>query len=268
MKYWFLAVLFFCFLGVIWGFLIEPNLLVVRSYNLNLPQFKGLRIVFASDWHIAPWQEPRLNKTINKINSLHPDIIILGGDFVKGHKFATSMTPEKIAQHLGNLKAKYGTFAVLGNHDWYLNGKQVRKELERNNIKVLENENVQVKTDKHSLYIAGVADILTRKPDIRQTLQNIPLQKTIFISHSPDIFPDIKEKLPLILSGHTHGGQVKAPFLGALIVPSKYGTRYAEGEFWEASKRMIVSKGLGTSLLPVRFNCPPEIVLLEFSADD
>ena len=260
-KYLIIAFVF-AICGFFWAFLVEPNLLVIQKQKLNIPELKGLKIVFASDWHIAPWEKWRLKKIIREINAQQPDIILLGGDFVKGHRFASSMKPEKIAAELGKLKAPLGVYAVLGNHDWYLDGKKVRQALEKNGIRVLENENLLLEAKGNKFYLAGLADKITRRPDIEKTLKSTT-KPTILLTHNPDVFPELPTDPDLILAGHTHGGQVVLPFVGPLIVPSDFGTRFAAGEFDENGKRMIVSKGLGTSLLPLRFNCLPEILVLE-----
>lgn len=268
MKKYLIAAIVLGICGFIWSFGIEPNLLSVRRYKHGLNDFKGLKIVFASDWHIAPWENWRLKRIVKKINEQKPDIIILGGDYVKGHKNTSSMKMEKIAAGLSKLKAKYGVFAVLGNHDWYLNGNKMRQELEAAGITVLENENVYLDIDGKRLYLAGLADDLTRSPDFIRALNKTDMAKTLLITHSPDVFDLIPQEIPLTLAGHTHGGQVAIPFYGPVIVPSKFGRRFAGGEYIENGKRMIIGRGLGTSLLPVRFNCLPEILVLESAAND
>lgn len=268
MKKYFTAAVILGICGLIWAFLIEPYLLSVRRYRLGFSDFKGLKIVFASDWHIAPWENWRLKRIVRKINAQKPDIIILGGDYVRGHKHASSMKMEKIAAALGELKAKYGVFAVLGNHDWYMDGNKMRRELEKAGITVLENENIHLKIDGKDLFIAGLADDKTRSPDFIRALAKTDMKKTLLVSHTPDIFDLIPQEIPLTLSGHTHGGQVAVPFYGPLLVPSKFGRRFAGGEYHEEGRRIIVSRGLGTSILPVRFNCLPEILVLESPVDD
>lgn len=110
---------------------------------------------------------------------------------------------------------------------------------------------------------AGLADCNMRRPDVDKALENAG-NPVLVITHSPDIFPQVPERAALMLAGHTHGGQVALPWLGALLVPSVFGKRYEGGLTAENGKRLLVSRGLGTSLLPVRFNCRPEIVVVEF----
>ncbi len=248
---------------LLWAFGIEPKLLMPRFYRLPQQNLAGLRIVFISDLHIAPNQRGRLQKIVREANKSEPDIIILGGDYVKGHKGTTSMPPEKIAAELRKLQAKNGIFAVLGNHDWYLDGEKVRQALQQAGIPVLENENISLQTGRGELTIAGAADYTMRIPDLEKTLKGAHAP-VLLVTHSPDIFPQVPKNVMLTLAGHTHGGQVAVPFIGPLLIPSDFGRRYAGGLIEEDGKKMIVGRGLGTSLLPVRFNCPPEIVIIDF----
>ena len=147
------------------------------------------------------------------------------------------------------------------------NGNKMRQELEAAGITVLENENVYLDIDGKRLYLAGLADDLTRSPDFIRALNKTDMAKTLLITHSPDVFDLIPQEIPLTLAGHTHGGQVAIPFYGPVIVPSKFGRRFAGGEYIENGKRMIIGRGLGTSLLPVRSKCLPPILVLESAAN-
>lgn len=249
--------------ALIWVFGVEPNLLEVVKYKLKVPGLEGLRVVFASDFHMAPNHEERLHKVIELINGQNPDLILLGGDFVKGHHPTSSLSPEVIAQNFGNLKAQNGVFAVLGNHDWWQDGEKITEELRKNEITVLANENQLLNCKDKRFYLAGVEDFITRKPNIAKTLNGVE-GPVLLLSHSPDIFPNVPNHVDLTLAGHTHGGQVAMPFWGALLVPSEYGKRYERGLIEEDGKKILVTKGIGTSMLSVRFNCRPEIVLIEF----
>lgn len=247
----------------IWAFGFEPNMLEVTTYRVAKPELSGLKIAFASDFHIAPRHKKRLEKIVKKINEQKADLILLGGDFVKGHKFETSMPIEEIAQELSKLDAPLGVVSVLGNHDWWQDGQKIREVLQDSGIVVLENENQKLIYNGRLLSLAGLADYNTRKVDIDKALSETE-NNVLFLTHSPDVFPEIPQKVFLILAGHTHGGQVTLPWWGALLVPSKYGKKYEGGFIEENGKKMIVSRGLGTSLLPVRLGCMPEIVVVEF----
>ena len=134
----------------------------------------------------------------------------------------------------------------------------MQKTLKKYGFIVLSNSSVKIK----NIYIAGVEDMQTGTPDVQKALENTK-PPVILLTHNPDIYYDINQKVDLILAGHVHGGQVKIPFLGAMIVPSKYGAKFAEGIIEENHNKMIITKGLGTSILPVRFRSTPEIIVLE-----
>lgn len=247
-------ILFFAFI-LIWSLIIEPNILTVKSIPNSNPG--GITIVFASDFHIKPYEMYRLRKIVHRINMQNPDVVLLGGDFVSGHEKKTSMPIEKIAYELSKIKSKYGVFGVVGNHDGWYGKSEVIEALEKNNIKILLNENVCL----NDFCIAGVDDVQTGAPDIEKALSGAK-KPVIFLTHSPDIFYKIPDSVGLILAGHLHGGQVRAG--DAIIVPSKYGKKFANGFVEEKGKRIYTTRGLGTSILPIRFNCFPEIVKINF----
>lgn len=257
-------VLLFFILLIAWSTLVEPNLLVVKKYDIKNADLKGLKIVFVADFHTKTNQEEQLKKVIKKINAQNPDLILSAGDFVNGHNSQSTLPIEKIAKNLATLKSKYGIYTVLGNHDWWQDGEKITKELEKNNIKVLANSNSKIKWGAKTIYIAGVEGLYTRTPDIKKALNSIN-SPVILLTHSPDVFPKVPQTVDLTLAGHTHGGQIRFPFFGALVVPSNFGEKYAQGLIKENNKIMIVTKGVGTSIFPIRFNCFPEIVLINFS---
>lgn len=265
MKMYILFVLFL--LGVLtflYSLIYEPYALEVKKYTLKNPKLSGLKIVFASDFHMAPYsfEQKRLQRIIKQINSEKADIVILGGDFVKGHRKKSSMPIENIAAELRGIKSRYGIYAVLGNHDTYYGKAEIVKVLTKIGITVLQNQNIKVKMQNRDVYIVGVKDYASDMPDIQKALNGCA-EPVILLSHSPDVFPDVN-KVDLMLAGHTHGGQVVFPVVGALCVPSKYGQKYRYGLITEQDKTLIISKGLGTSFMPFRFNCKPEIVVINF----
>ena len=247
-------ILLFFILLFIWSFFIEPNLLTVKRYKVD--NLNGKRIVFVSDFHIAKGDISRLKRIVNKINKLNPDLVLSGGDFIKGHTGKTTMPIEEQAKELAKIKAPVIT--VLGNHDGWFDKYTVKTELEKVGITVLHNTNTKI----DDLYIAGVEDLQTGIPNIETALENTDFPR-ILITHTPDIYFDVKEDVDLILAGHVHGGQIKLPFFGALICPSRYRTKFSDGDFKETQNRMIVTKGLGTSILSMRFCDLPEVVVLE-----
>ena len=247
-----------------YAFFIEPNFLIVKHYKLQDESLKGLKIVFASDFHIRPNQEKRLKKVVKMINEQNPDVVLSVGDFVNGHKEKSTMPIEKITNELKNVRSKYGFYTVLGNHDWYIYGERVTKSLEDNGIKVLANNNTYFEWNNKKVYIAGVEDFNTRHALVWKALDGVE-NPTILLSHSPDIFPRVKENVNLTLSGHLHGGQIRIPLFGAIMAPSGYGDSYSKGKvIVENGKKMIVTRGIGNSILNIRFCCLPEIVVIEF----
>ena len=237
----------------VWSFFIEPNLLTVKRYKVD--NLNGKRVIFVSDFHIAKGDIGRLRRIVNKINKLNPDLVLSGGDFIKGHTGKTTMPIERQAKELAKIKAPVIT--VLGNHDGWYDKYTVKTELEKVGITVLHNTNIKI----NDLYISGVEDLQTSSPNIDTALENTEFPR-ILLTHTPDIYYDVKQDVDLILAGHVHGGQVRVPFYGALLVPSKYGNKFSCGDFKETQNRMIVTRGLGTSILPLRFCDSPEIVVL------
>lgn len=257
--------LFAAFLiAIMWCCTIEPNIVTVKKYKVHDEELHGIKLVLAGDFHVKPYQAKRLKYTVDKINAQNPDVVLLIGDYVNMHSDLMSYPIAKTAENLSKIRAKYGVYTVLGNHDYFKDGKTIKKELNKNGITVLENRCKKVRIDGKLVYIAGIEDLTTAFPNVERALQNAG-KPVILLSHQPDIFPEIpKDRVNLILSGHTHGGQVVIPFIGPIIVPSKYGKKYASGYFEEDGKKMIVTKGIGTSILPIRLNCMPEINVIEF----
>jgi predicted MPP superfamily phosphohydrolase len=261
------------FAGV-WGFFIEPNRLVVNQETISLAgwpaSLDNLKVAVLSDLHVgSPYIDAqKLQLIVSKVNELQPDLIVILGDFVIqnvwGGKF---VEPEFIAENLKGLRARYGVFAVLGNHDWWFDGIRVMRALESVGISVLENDVAQIELSGQAIWLVGLGDLWTRKPDIEGTLAKITdTNPVIVLTHNPDLFPKIPSRVILTLAGHTHGGQVNLPFVGRLKVPSDYGQRYAAGHIIENNQHLFVTTGIGTSIIPVRFRVPPEIVLLTLTS--
>src|SRR5262249_17955631 len=142
-------------------------------------------------------------------------------------------------------------------------GEKVRRALEQNGIHVLENEVAEVKWRDGSFWIAGLADLWTRTQHVDETIAKAPPGATVIaITHNPDIFPRLPPSVPLLLAGHTHGGQVTLPLIGAAVVPSDFGQKYTAGHVYENGHPLFVTTGICTSIFPVRFRVPPEIVML------
>lgn len=256
-----LSILFIIF--AYYAYSIEPAKLNITEYKIKDEELKGIKAVFLSDFHLRPYQKDRLEKIEAIVNNENADIVFSAGDFVAGHTKNVTMQIEEIAEGLGKIKAKHGFYTVLGNHDSWYDKERIKTSLENNGIKVLENENVLTDIGDKTVYIAGVKDMQTDKPDIEKALLNTK-SPIILLSHTPDLFPKVPETVNLTLAGHTHGGQVRLPLIGPVFTASKYFNRYAQGFVIENNKKIIISKGIGVSIIPIRFNCIPEIVIIEF----
>ena len=239
-------------------------MLVVRHPRMELPGWKSdLRIAVLSDLHIGSPHVglDKLRVIVEKTNAEHPTLIVLLGDFVtggpNGRRAGGFVEPEPTAAELKKLHAPLGVFAVLGNHDCWYDGERVGKALTDSGIPVLENKAVRV----GPIWLGGIADFWTREPDIAGTLAQVTTDDpVVLITHNPDIFPEVPSRVSLLLAAHTHGGQVQLPIVGTLITTSKLG--YNAGEFVERGRHLFVTTGIGTSIVPVRFGVPPEIVIL------
>jgi predicted MPP superfamily phosphohydrolase len=257
---------------VFYGFFVEPNRLVVRQETIEIqqwpPQLNDFRIAVLSDIHAGgPFiDERKLRTIVERTNALQAEMIVILGDFISGdgRRHPLRMTPEIFAAILKDLHAPLGVYSVLGNHDWWYDGWHVRRALDQNGIKVLDDEWFKVEARGTSLYVVGLADLWTRPQRIMQTLETVPRDGTIVaLTHNPDIFPRLPDYVPLLFAGHTHGGQVHLPFIGYPVEPSRtYGERYVRGHVYENGRHLFVTSGIGTSIVPVRFGVPPEIVLV------
>jgi len=263
------TLLIICVLGI-WASLIEPNRLVVHPETIQIDnwprELAGLRIAVISDIHTGgPFiNDRKLKEIVDRTNALNPDLIVLLGDYMSGNSWhGHRVEPEVTAAALKNLEAPLGVYAVLGNHDWWYNGARVRRAFEQDGIHVLEDEVAEVKWHDRSFWLVGLADLWTRPQHITETIAKVPTGSTIIaLTHNPDIFPSLPRSVPLLLAGHTHGGQVKIPLIGTPVVPSQFGPKYTSGHVFENDHHLFVTTGIGISILPVRFRVPPEIVIL------
>ena len=276
-----------CFGCLAYAYLIEPNRLVVNNTTLKIknwnPVFDGLKIVMLADIHGGSNSITleKMRTVVAKTNEQDADVVVLLGDYVsQGRGGVLKMPMSVVADGLSGLHAKYGVFAVLGNHDGWYNDEDVASELTRVGIKVLQNEVAVIEKDGKQLRFLGLKDhtkILSWKgfsSDARQALlDNGQNGDVIVLEHSPDILPVITDELlisndlKLILAAHTHGGQVWFPVFGTPVVPSSYGQKYSYGHIRENNVDMFVTSGIGTSVLPIRFMMPPEIAVLTLRTD-
>lgn len=261
LKYWIL-ILIILLLGI-YSIFVEPNMINVIHYSIKDEQLSGIKVVFVTDFHIKPFEKKRLERIVDMVNSQNPDIVLSVGDFVCGHLKSTTMPIEDIAKTLGKIYSKSGFYTVLGNHDAWYGNKRITKALQKNKITVLNNSNIKTVIKNKSLYIAGVEDMMWGNPDLDRAFAGTK-NPIIFLTHTPDMFPELEQNVNLTLAGHTHGGQIRIPLIGPIFTASKYGDKYAKGLIEKDGRKLIVSTGLGTSILPLRFNCRPEIVVIDF----
>jgi predicted MPP superfamily phosphohydrolase len=249
-----------------WSVFVEPRQVHVRRLERHLHPWPkaldGLRVAVLSDLHAgAPHvDEDKVARIVAKVNAERPDVVALLGDYVDPTvAFGGTVSPEAVAERLGELNAPLGSFAVLGNHDWLNDGERVKRALRHAAITVLENDAASLGHGGCVLWIVGLADASERAPDTFTPFSLIPPDApAIVLTHDPDLFASVPDRAALTLAGHTHGGQVNVPVLRRLVAPSPYGG----GEVVEGEQRMYVSRGIGTSRLPIRFRAPPEIAVL------
>ena len=278
-----------------YAFGIEPRFrLDVTRYRLTPPGWPaglGVRLAVVADIHAGePYMPPeRIGEIVDRTNALGADAILLLGDYAASHRWQTRRVPAREwATVLGGLKAPLGVHAVLGNHDWWDDRAAQarghgpvlgRVELERAGIPVYENDVVRLAKGGRGFWIAGLGDQIAffagrngkwqkfrGVDDLAGTLAKVTDRApVILLAHEPDIFPKVPARVALTISGHTHGGQVRLAGYSPMV-PSQFGNRYAYGHVVEGGRNLIVSGGLGCSLLPVRFGVPPEVVLVELGS--
>ena len=247
------------------------------------PAGRMLKIAVISDLHACePWMPAeRIGAIVDLANAQKPDLTVLLGDFAGQQQFVSRYVPPGAwAEQLGRLEAGLGVYAVLGNHDWWSaamptdppdSGRSIRRALREAKIPVLENEAVPLSAGGRPFWLVGLGDQLAHRTashairgddDLARALREIRDDApAILLAHEPFVFPRAPDRVALTLCGHTHGGQIRLPLLGAPFVPTIRGVRpYPYGLYKEGARQMIVSAGLGTSHVPLRFLCPPEVV--------
>lgn len=250
---------------------VSPFRTEVKRVIMPLPRrhahLGGVTIAFVSDTHIGPhFRTDDLGPTIDSLRMLHPDILILGGDYV-------SESPRFIDPSINALEdmaatARYGTWAILGNHDLANTRERITEALGKAGIHVLVNDSAEVKIAERSLWLTGIDDAILGKPDLMRAFRPVPVDgATIALWHEPDLVEEVVPFDPIfMLAGHTHGGQVVLPLIGPVAAP-KLGKRYVYGRYEINGMPLYVSSGVGMYRPPVRFNCPPEVVIITLLGD-
>lgn len=268
-----LALVALLFLGL-YATWIEPRRLVITRHTVPLAGLKQpiTALLIGDPQPLWPWWSPaRMRETMAVGQALQPDVVFFVGDYAYENKTMKSMglrepffiEPATTVAAMAQLQAPMGVYAVLGNHDWWWDGPEMIRLLGETHIQLLMDEAVLAEGPKGALWVVGLEDMATpRKVDVQRAFAAVDGRAPIVtLSHSPDIFWALPDRAPLLLAGHTHGGQVWLPFFGRPIVPIA-DRRFAYGHVQADGRQAVVTAGLGMSILPVRFMTPPELTLL------
>jgi hypothetical protein len=235
---------------------------VIRRVTLPVrglkPALEGFRIVQMTDFHMYPYTTRALvRKAVALANSLKPDLTVLTGDYV----WRIPEGAEDLAAILSRLDARFGVYSALGNHDLWLDVELVKQAFARHRLPMLVNQGVPLTLGNAVLYLAGLDDGWSGNPDLEAALDGAPAQApVILLYHEPDLADQVSldPRLTLQLAGHTHGGQVRLPLRGPVILPY-LGRKYDYGLYRVRDMWLYTNPGIGMISVPYRFNCPPEV---------
>jgi uncharacterized protein len=246
----------------------ESSQIRLRRATIAVPHlpraFGGKTIAVLSDFHHGPFVGIGfIREAVKLASSLAPDAFALVGDFAHRGSDTQEQLPPCL-EALSELRAPLGVFAVPGNHDLDMAGAIYRDAIQETPLTELTNRSIRLTVAGQHLWIAGVDDLLCGEPDLCAALRGIPEgSAVVLLSHNPDFAEECPdERVGLMLSGHTHGGQVYIPGTGPSWLPSRYGEKYRAGLVQGPASQVFVSRGLGETGIPLRLNCPPEINLL------
>jgi predicted MPP superfamily phosphohydrolase len=245
----------------------------VHRLALTIPLWpqnaRPLRIAFLSDLHAGSHAGDldRFRAVAEEAAAFKPDLVLHGGDFVNMQPLgAGRLSPDAIAEAIAPLHAPLGRYAVLGNHDYTYGATAVAAALESRGIRVLDNVLHTVSHDGHALNLIGLPDAHHISAQGRALLASLtPDRPAIVLAHDPEWFAHVAAGPHLTLSGHTHGGQVRLPFVGAVRNASRAPLRWTHGLIVEEGRHLYVTGGLGTSLIPLRIGVPPEYAVIDIS---
>jgi predicted MPP superfamily phosphohydrolase len=252
--------------------LLAPNRPRIIRQEFFLPRWperlNGFTVAMLSDFHYDPYFSIHpLHAAIAMVNRLHPDLLALTGDFVSvplvGDETKAAFAAEPCARLLRQMTAPHGLWAVMGNHDDATDAEHVTHALQAENIRVLANQSEPIEQDGSRFWLAGVNDVISGTADLSKTMHGVPAgEPVILLAHEPD-FADEASQYPidLQLSGHSHGGQIRIPFLPPLYLP-ELAKKYVWGTYHVGPLTLHTSAGLGTIGIPMRLNCPPEVTVL------
>jgi len=221
------------------------------------PSFDGYRIAFLTDTHIARFVRTDFyDAIVAQVAAFYPDAVLLGGDFVTFHRHIPLLR-ERL---FDRLRARDGLFAILGNHDYWAGAEEVIERLTACGVRFIVNANVMLTRGDDTLPLAGIDEVYRGMPDPAAAFAGIDAARPcLAISHHPDIIDVLpRRRIDLLLCGHTHGGQIRFPFFGAVVVPSMHEGEYASGFHRIGPMLMYVSRGIG-AIPPLRILCRPEV---------
>lgn len=220
------------------------------------PAFDGYRVAFLTDTHVAGFVRREFYRQIvAQTNRFDPDLILLGGDFVTWRKHIPLMADVLLT----DLRARDGLLAVLGNHDYWANGEEVKAAMMAKGVQFIINTSHVIRRDGAVLPVVGIDEVYRGEPDVDAAFANVRPGPCIGVTHHPDLVDQLDgRRVDLLVCGHTHGGQIRFPFFGPLVVPSKHEGRYAAGFRRVGGVLMYVSRGIG-AIPPVRILCRPEV---------
>ncbi len=237
---------------------------VVRE--LTFPFGRSLRVVQITDIHCGIYMTKKeLRRLTDQVIALKPDLFVLTGDYISNSMVFLPGCVEEMSR----VRARYGTFATLGNHEhWYGEVGEIEEVFSQYHIPLLINTHKLIRSEHGDFAVAGIDDLRSGQPDLDAALSGLDsATPTLLLSHRPEIFPlAAVHNVPLTLAGHYHGGQIKLGLPGAGISVADLLTPYPEGSFRIAASHLYVSRGIGTTFTPVRLNVPPEITLLNLTA--
>jgi len=235
---------------------IEKVTLPVKGLAASL---EGLRIVALGDFHLRPFTQPALvRRAVELANSLQPDLTVLLGDYVWRDVEAIF----ELAPILADLDARHGVFAALGNHDLWTDTAVIKTGLAEARLPLLVNQGLPITQGDGTLYLAGLDDGWSGKPDLDAALAAAPAAApVVLLLHEPDLADTYSRhsQIALQLSGHSHGGQIRFPRLGGALILPYLGRKYDMGLYKVRDMWLYTNPGIGVTNEPVRFNCPPEI---------
>ena len=236
----------------------------VRAHVISIDglpaAFEGYRVAQISDLHCGPFASgARVSEWVAAVNRQNADLVAVTGDLIAS---GSGFVPV-VASALGQLKARDGVFASMGNHDYFTGGASMVAALERAGLTVLCNRGVDIERQGNTIHVAGVDDTWTRRADLERTLaERRPGIPVILLAHDPELFPEaVQRGVDLTLSGHTHGGQLGLPFLSRKVNLARLLTPFTTGLYRRGTATLYVNRGLGTTGPPVRLGVPPEIAV-------